>query len=419
MEEGSGRNYNAYDCQDSFDGQAEEEEDKRSISAYDDLAFDRTGASSASDQDSPTMGYEEYSPDEDFNRFEDNSYGSAAIRSSEIIPGSRSRTNTLRRQRSSTQEVIDLTTPVNSRSRHPHSVDDSPSLAVVRLMNENPDYSPPVATPLTRSRTTERDAVINVDEIEDDNAIGTESAEELAREVNLSILEKQEADAQLQTDEQLALALQQKYDMEQHQMDDRRERLWRGTRFSGLRRRETSFPYNRSPNAQRRVANRGCFPRRMAGDAGRNYRASTSAHVESRFNHWPGFHGGRRLGSYHDPCPFSGVNSHYADGDDLEGDIDSMGYDELLQLSERIGDAVPKGASGQAINRLPTKKYSTKEHKGKDQSTENTSCSICMQGYQDNEKLTTLPCTHCFHRECVSKWLKVNASCPVCRINIK
>lgn len=43
-------------------------------------------------------------------------------------------------------------------------------------------------------------------------------------------------------------------------------------------------------------------------------------------------------------------------------------------------------------------------------------CSICLCEYKDSEMLRMLPdCRHCFHLYCVDAWLKLNASCPVCR----
>ncbi|CAN6442125.1 unnamed protein product [Victoria cruziana] len=48
-------------------------------------------------------------------------------------------------------------------------------------------------------------------------------------------------------------------------------------------------------------------------------------------------------------------------------------------------------------------------------SAEDAVCCICLAKYVDNDELRELPCTHLFHSECVDKWLKINASCPLCK----
>ncbi|THG02369.1 hypothetical protein TEA_010935 [Camellia sinensis var. sinensis] len=45
-------------------------------------------------------------------------------------------------------------------------------------------------------------------------------------------------------------------------------------------------------------------------------------------------------------------------------------------------------------------------------------CCICLARYADNDELRELPCSHFFHTECVDKWLKINASCPLCKFEI-
>ena len=45
-----------------------------------------------------------------------------------------------------------------------------------------------------------------------------------------------------------------------------------------------------------------------------------------------------------------------------------------------------------------------------------TNCPICLE---DMTQCIKLPCKHCFHKECCTKWLNNNASCPTCRMNIK
>nr|XP_043620881.1 RING-H2 finger protein ATL67-like [Erigeron canadensis] len=43
-------------------------------------------------------------------------------------------------------------------------------------------------------------------------------------------------------------------------------------------------------------------------------------------------------------------------------------------------------------------------------------CAICLCEYKEAEMMRMLPdCKHCFHLPCVDAWLKLNATCPVCR----
>ncbi|CAH1426406.1 unnamed protein product [Lactuca virosa] len=51
-------------------------------------------------------------------------------------------------------------------------------------------------------------------------------------------------------------------------------------------------------------------------------------------------------------------------------------------------------------------------------SGEDAVCCICLAKYADNDLLRELPCTHFFHIQCVDKWLKINASCPLCKFEI-
>ncbi|XP_059658055.1 E3 ubiquitin-protein ligase At1g63170 [Cornus florida] len=97
-----------------------------------------------------------------------------------------------------------------------------------------------------------------------------------------------------------------------------------------------------------------------------------------------------------------------------------------------------KGATSESINSLPTYKFKIKKGKnGNDReinsgageggvvaagtekerviSGEDAVCCICLARYANNDELRELPCTHFFHRECVDKWLKINALCPLCK----
>jgi hypothetical protein len=44
-------------------------------------------------------------------------------------------------------------------------------------------------------------------------------------------------------------------------------------------------------------------------------------------------------------------------------------------------------------------------------------CSICLETIMSND-IQCLPCTHIFHRHCISRWLEQSTSCPECRLEL-
>ena len=45
-------------------------------------------------------------------------------------------------------------------------------------------------------------------------------------------------------------------------------------------------------------------------------------------------------------------------------------------------------------------------------------CMICLERYGTGDELRTMPCFHFFHSPCVDEWLRLNASCPLCKTSI-
>jgi hypothetical protein len=44
-----------------------------------------------------------------------------------------------------------------------------------------------------------------------------------------------------------------------------------------------------------------------------------------------------------------------------------------------------------------------------------TVCSICLCDFAAGSDLSSLPCGHLFHPDCVACWICDHPSCPVCR----
>ena len=61
------------------------------------------------------------------------------------------------------------------------------------------------------------------------------------------------------------------------------------------------------------------------------------------------------------------------------------------------------------IDTLPTR----------DKSDADYSCSICLEDYDAQSSLMTLPCFHTFHAVCCKKWLEEKLSCPQCQKKVE
>ena len=48
----------------------------------------------------------------------------------------------------------------------------------------------------------------------------------------------------------------------------------------------------------------------------------------------------------------------------------------------------------------------------------NKRCSICLEEFSNNEKVTSLPCIHFFHTPCIKNWIKRQNTCPVCKFEL-
>jgi E3 ubiquitin-protein ligase RNF115/126 len=92
----------------------------------------------------------------------------------------------------------------------------------------------------------------------------------------------------------------------------------------------------------------------------------------------------------------------------------------LDRVISQLMDQNPRGnapgpATDAAINSLPKTKLDVDML---DENTGQAECSICMSNVDIGEEITTLPCKHWYHFECIKAWLVEHDTCPVCRSGI-
>eukprot|EP00249_Psilotum_nudum_P021793 c28249_g1_i1 orf=441-1598(+) len=79
------------------------------------------------------------------------------------------------------------------------------------------------------------------------------------------------------------------------------------------------------------------------------------------------------------------------------------------------GNREKAGPFGGAMSPVNPSEQSTSERY---LSAEDAECCICLSAYDDGAELRELPCSHHFHCICIDKWLRINATCPLCKYNI-
>ncbi|NP_001148879.2 uncharacterized protein LOC100282498 [Zea mays] len=103
------------------------------------------------------------------------------------------------------------------------------------------------------------------------------------------------------------------------------------------------------------------------------------------------------------------------DGDD---DPDNMTYEQGQALVESVGTEY-RGLSDELISYLQPWKYKAVKASGLfSRKTNHEDCPICLSTFRNRETMITLPCRHHYHAACVTRWLKVNKTCPVCKYEL-
>ncbi|CAH2079951.1 unnamed protein product [Thlaspi arvense] len=103
------------------------------------------------------------------------------------------------------------------------------------------------------------------------------------------------------------------------------------------------------------------------------------------------------------PAPQQRLNPH----DFFTG---ASGLEQLIEQLTQDDRPGPPPASEPIIDALPTVKI-TPQHLTNDMSQ----CAVCMEEFTVGGEATELPCKHIYHNNCITPWLRLHNSCPICR----
>uniref|UniRef100_A0A0E0F948 RING-type domain-containing protein n=1 Tax=Oryza meridionalis TaxID=40149 RepID=A0A0E0F948_9ORYZ len=104
--------------------------------------------------------------------------------------------------------------------------------------------------------------------------------------------------------------------------------------------------------------------------------------------------------------PHDGLSPEF---DDDDGVADYFAADDDEAYSNGGFGAVP--ALSEAIVSLPEMAVGC----GRGGEAREKECGVCLEGFEEGDKLRKMPCEHYFHESCVFKWLQVSRLCPYCR----
>lgn len=100
-------------------------------------------------------------------------------------------------------------------------------------------------------------------------------------------------------------------------------------------------------------------------------------------------------------------------------DVDSMSYEELLELGDKIGYVSTGLREDEIVRCLRKAKLPLLDDMSSHFSSEmQCKCSICQEEYEAEDEMGKLDCGHFFHVDCIKQWLVQKKTCPMCKTSV-
>ncbi|KAG8342354.1 Ring finger domain [Trypanosoma vivax] len=109
----------------------------------------------------------------------------------------------------------------------------------------------------------------------------------------------------------------------------------------------------------------------------------------------------------------------FVNGQHVMGSVLGMLFD-TLQWHHPFGSAMASHSTEQGMSESQAREFLSRlqvlNNETSTSGEEAKICGICHDtDTEDNDVLVALPCSHCYHMNCIKKWITVKAQCPVCR----
>lgn len=106
-----------------------------------------------------------------------------------------------------------------------------------------------------------------------------------------------------------------------------------------------------------------------------------------------------------------------ADSRDWEIETSRNLLESSIQLVHLGASKKPPGLSCEAISSLPQELF--KDGEEIDTVTRSSlDCCICLDRFEEGDRLSHLACNHRFHQACLEPWLRICGDCPYCRARL-
>uniref|UniRef100_A0A2P2NIQ5 E3 ubiquitin-protein ligase TTC3 n=1 Tax=Rhizophora mucronata TaxID=61149 RepID=A0A2P2NIQ5_RHIMU len=88
----------------------------------------------------------------------------------------------------------------------------------------------------------------------------------------------------------------------------------------------------------------------------------------------------------------------------------------LKKLKKEIYNPVTKKMTKRLCIYYRDRARHVANERAKEKEEDEKKCAVCLEDFVPKEMVTTTPCRHMFHEECIVPWAKSHGRCPICRL---